>query len=324
MILSIIIPCFNCFDKMKRCLFSLEQQTIANFEVVIIDDCSTDNTYLQLLDYQSRTSLDLKILRNASNKGPGETRNKGLSVAVGDYIFFVDSDDFLDNSTCEKIKDCINSNPCDLLVFDYFTLYLNKKMYGSSIPTSGNGYIEFKHALVKMKGATWCKVYKKTIIEENGLIFLSLFIKEDMPFSKCALNYCNKIFYYKEPLYNYVINKESLMYSNRAYDFENDIMAFQYLENFYAGYPEELTALFNSELLYPCTMNLIISGVQLNQVKQIIQSWIDKYPLFYADKWTNSLPYHQRYIIHCIYRKKWLHAKIGVHLIRLLKLLRTL
>ena len=87
-IFSIVIPCYNSWRYMERGLHFLEKQTFIDFEVIFVDDCSTDDTYCQLEKYQQQSILSIRIIRNIKNSGPGESRNYGIKMAKGDYIAF--------------------------------------------------------------------------------------------------------------------------------------------------------------------------------------------------------------------------------------------
>ena len=96
---SIIIPAYNCENYISKCLESIFNQSYKNFEVIVVDDCSTDKTFEILKKY-----TNIKLLSTPVNSRQGTARNIGLDVCTGDYILFVDSDDSLyDNTVLNKI-----------------------------------------------------------------------------------------------------------------------------------------------------------------------------------------------------------------------------
>ena len=115
--ISVIIPCFNADKYIVRCLDSLTQQTYPNLEIICIDDCSTDNTTQTIQDYiATHTGHTIKLLRHQKNGGVSVARNTGLDAATGDYIGFVDADDYIDHDFYAKLYHCITKNDADIAV----------------------------------------------------------------------------------------------------------------------------------------------------------------------------------------------------------------
>ena len=120
--LSIIIPCYNSEKYLERCLQSLIVQK-GNYEIIIIDDGSTDNTSIILDRYSVHSNI--KIFKQ-ENKGVSSARNFGLKVAQGEYVLFVDADDFVSSNYISALES--NNDKSDLLMFDFF---INNKRNGN-------------------------------------------------------------------------------------------------------------------------------------------------------------------------------------------------
>jgi Glycosyltransferases involved in cell wall biogenesis len=114
--ISIIIPVYNVEKYLAECLDSCVNQTLKDIEIICVDDCSTDNSYTTLKDYQQKDSR-IKIFRHEENKKQGTARNKGLEVATGKYIWFIDSDDYIDTKACQILYDAIKKFNVDMLCF---------------------------------------------------------------------------------------------------------------------------------------------------------------------------------------------------------------
>lgn len=117
--ISIIIPAFNLEPYIAACLESLEKQTADKscYEVVIIDDCSSDNTLKKIKS--NATSLNLKIAQTEENSGPGIARNKGISLAKGKYILFLDGDDLLVPGALERLCELMQKHDYDLITYNW-------------------------------------------------------------------------------------------------------------------------------------------------------------------------------------------------------------
>ncbi len=102
---SIIVPVYNVEEYLDDCLISLMSQTYENIQIFCIDDCSEDSS-LEILEYYQKLDNRIKIIKNRINSGLSVSRNKGINVATGKYLMFVDSDDWLDKQSIEKLVYC--------------------------------------------------------------------------------------------------------------------------------------------------------------------------------------------------------------------------
>ena len=114
--ISIIIPVYNVEKYLAECLDSCMNQALEDIEIICVDDCSTDNSYKILEEYQQKDSR-IKIFRHEKNKKQGAARNKGLEIATGEYVWFVDSDDYIDTKACQILYDTIKEFDVDMLCF---------------------------------------------------------------------------------------------------------------------------------------------------------------------------------------------------------------
>ena len=126
MLISVVIPVYNTSSYLARCIDSIFEQDLKDVELIFIDDCSTDNSFEVLNQcLKGRESENLTIVKNPKNLGSGETRNKGISLAKGDYVIFVDSDDYVTSKYFQVLKNAIESRP-DIVVFDMTEIWTNK------------------------------------------------------------------------------------------------------------------------------------------------------------------------------------------------------
>ena len=159
-LISIVIPVYNSFNIIDKCLESLENQTSRNFEVIFIDDCSKGNDYEELKKKLNNYSFVYQIHQNIKNSGPGFTRNNGIKLSKGSYIVFIDSDDYVSSNFIEIIEKNINEESPDVIIFDYYIEKNNKLNKTDGLPLK-QGRISKLDALALSKGACWGKVYKK-------------------------------------------------------------------------------------------------------------------------------------------------------------------
>ena len=116
--ISVIVPMYNSFRRMKKNLEVLSEQKDAEIELILVDDCSTDDSYAQALDYAAGSSFPFILIKNEKNSGPGVSRNNGLIHATGDYLIFVDSDDYFSENFTKELAPLLEKD-IDCVVFDY-------------------------------------------------------------------------------------------------------------------------------------------------------------------------------------------------------------
>lgn len=195
--ISVIVATYNNGDTIIQNINTVLKQTYENIEVVLINDGSTDNTSISLLkNFQNNNKV---IIVNQTNKGLGAARNKGMSLATGDYILFMDGDDFLlKDSAIETLVKLIQVESLDWVVFGFAYVYKEKKMLPKNV---GLDYIN-------MYSAVWNKMYKTELIKE--LSFPESLRFEDMAFTiEAYLNSQHKGIL-NEPLYGYFQRSDSI------------------------------------------------------------------------------------------------------------------
>lgn len=218
--ISIILPCFNVAKYIDNCIQSILKQTFNNFEIIAINDGSTDDT-LSILNNYNLSSNKLKIF-NQENYGVSASRNLGLQFCRGKYVVFVDSDDYLELDYLEKLYQNITKNDNDLVCCAYFDHYKSKNQYLTSYLITGKiiPNIFISYLFKNIGGVLWDKIYKLDIINTFRIRFESnLNISEDLIFNLKYLQHINNIFIINDPLYHY--NRENLIGLSRSISLKN-------------------------------------------------------------------------------------------------------
>lgn len=231
---SIIIPVYNSEKYLEQCLNSIINQSYQEFEVIIVNDGSTDNS-LDICKKFCKRYKKIKLI-NQKNKGVSAARNIAISLAKEKYIMFIDADDFLDELALEKIYNKLND--IDLLCFSYKKIYKNK-----TVDVELENDLDSKEKIQdriflddKIGGFVWNKVFKREIIIENEICFRAdIHYCEDYIFLSEYLKFCKKIKYCRLAVYNYRMRKSSV-----SFDFYNKKNV-SVLKSF-----EKLTELYNN------------------------------------------------------------------------------
>ncbi len=276
--ISVVIPMFNSFGLMKKNLESLSAQKNAEIEVLIVDDKSTDDSLERAKAYALGSRLQIKIIKNPCNVGPGGSRNNGISFATGDYITFVDSDDYLSENFTEKIAPLLENN-YDCVVFDYERNGEDgKKIGGGKCMTSdriAEGLVGRGDALVYVSGSTMGKIYRTAFIKDRKVRFAETYRNEDMPFTKTAVGLAETVYYCPEPFYHYVQREQSLMHDNTLTDEKNCQNAFATVKNRLTGrgLDAELSAMELREVLN----NTVLIRLEKHEKRKNVRAYIKEH-----------------------------------------------
>lgn len=208
--ISVILNVYNGEQYIERCINSVLAQTYKDFELIIVDDGSTDGTTL-ILDRLAKKHDCINLWHN-KNMGIGGSRHFALQKVKGDYMISLDSDDYVDPTFLESLYNAITEQDADLAICDY----VEERETGSQQIqiTERENVSEYTRDLIHGRtwSVVWNKLIKTSIVKANGIDYdESLRYWEDVPFSICYSLYCNKIAWVHKPLYHYVkTNDDSL------------------------------------------------------------------------------------------------------------------
>ena len=214
-IISVIVSCYKCGDRLSKCLESLLGQTLKNIEVICIDDKSPDNTSNIIKSYANRDNRIVPIY-NKKNIGVSASRNKGIEIAGGDYIMFCDADDYYSPSACEEMLNSIEKNNADLAINEINVIYEAH----SELKYSDSKYYSLKFSGLKLVSeevilnidySPTNKIFRKNILKKNMIRFPEGLYYEDAYFCLAYLCCSNTIFFLNKCLYHYIRHEDSIM-----------------------------------------------------------------------------------------------------------------
>ena len=216
MFFSFIIPVYNAERTLDRCLSSLLAQQFNDFEVLLIDDGSKDKSYAICERYANQDARFKRI--HQENKGPSAARNEGLRRAEGEYLCFVDSDDYVVSDYLCRLYEAINKTQAAALFFGYHKVDQEGRILGSYLPPAEASGTAMLAALSEqdMFGYTWIKCLSRECV--GACLFpedMSLF--EDEVFACEVLKGTDQVVVLQEPLYCYVVDGANML-TGRTYE----------------------------------------------------------------------------------------------------------
>ena len=206
---SIVVPIYNVEGYLKKCLDSILNQTFVDYEIILVNDGSTDQSLSIIKEYMSKYP-DIKLI-NQENKGLSEARNSGLKEARGNYVLFVDSDDFIDKDLLLNLNESIINNP-DLVRFQLRvvsdkTIDINEEAFDSL-----NGHDAFKKIIkYRFVENAWAYLYSRKYLIDNGFLFKPNMYHEDYGLIPLAIIKASKVNSISYIGYNYVQRSNSIM-----------------------------------------------------------------------------------------------------------------
>lgn len=214
---SIIIPIYNAAKSLKKCINSILTQTYQNFELLLIDDGSTDSSDT-ICDNYSEQDNRIKVFHQ-KNQGVGASRNTGLKNAKQEWIIFIDADDYVEKDYLQTIVNILNSQNqiIDAIIFPSFKEKpaLRKIEPIDNIFQTSNIYnsktvIEATVLFFQQSASIYSKVYKKSILKKYNVLFHDSCVFEDGMFNLMYFKNTNKVYYQNKAFYHYMI------YTNQA------------------------------------------------------------------------------------------------------------
>ena len=236
---SIIVPVYNAEKYLRKCLDSLIRQTLADIEIIVVNDESPDHSAEIIKEYES---MDKRIkVVNRKNGGLARARNSGLSVATAEYIGFVDCDDWVELEMFEKMYEMGTKYSADIVICDYniiFEKYVEKSRLGMETEVLDmdvlgmRQYFDKYQFVYKHGDQVWNKIYKRGFIQNFGILFEknSEIFHEDKLFNLYCLLNVKKICTIDSSFYNYLQREGSMMTKEKP-DYMNTQMTM--MEKFY-------------------------------------------------------------------------------------------
>ena len=235
--LSLIVPVYNVEKYLPKCLESLTNQTLKDIEIICVNDGSMDNSLAILKEFASKDSR-IRIIDN-QHQGVAKTRNTGIEQSTGEYIGFVDSDDYIDIDFFEKLYNSATKSNSDIAIAsilkhkNFFNIY-NAKYTKEETAITIQDKIKLCEDKKHFFFYAWNKIYHSGFIKENNIKFSEGQIYEDVMFAIKALYYSNKIISVYGTKYHYIEHENSLTkYKDKTGEKEHDLIkAYSELQEF--------------------------------------------------------------------------------------------
>ena len=310
--ISVIVPLYNAENKAELLIRTLKEQTYKNFEAILVDNNSKDNTSKYIKDL-IKDDKRFQLLFE-KKQGPNHARYTGFKKAKGDYVYFADIDDFLDYDTLYQMVKKVTETKCDVVVGDYteFTTDLSIIRHMNGAPNKDTNLKESNEFLF-IKPALWNKLFKRELIKDNYFTYTS--IGEDMVISLSTLAAAKDVRHLNFNVYNYILAEDglsSLVKINHLLQMKDtaDNLIKVFKENKkYETYKEEIDFIVITHILYRAFRGMLLKDKnERNKLRTSTVNYLDTIDVKDNKYYKKSKNY--KFIRKVVYSKFWYNSFI--------------
>jgi glycosyltransferase involved in cell wall biosynthesis len=303
---SVIVPVYNTEKYLQDCLDSLVNQTFKELEIIIVNDGSPDNSEKIIKKYVDRYPF-IKAYKK-KNGGLSSARNYGIEKAQGEYIVFIDSDDYVENNMIEQLYNSMIKNHSDIVVCEF------NYVFNDTTKVRSYSNLDYTIDTVKKYLLTppmaCIRMYKKKLF--TNIKFKEGIYYEDLEMNPKLVMYTNRISFVNEGLYNYVIRDDSIMHQKVFNEKLNDI--YHVLKSnydlLYANYPLEIEYMYIIHLLRTASLRFLEYQEGRVQLERIIKIINDLFPKWNKNAYFKKSSLKIKIICYLAYYKQLFLLKI--------------
>lgn len=295
--LSIVVPVYNVELYLEECLDSLVSQTLDEYEVIVVNDGSTDNSQ-NIIDKYVRNYPSIFRSLTKNNGGLGDARNFAIPFCRGQYITFLDSDDYVEKNAYEELYNLASANKYDILMYDFEWFWENgRKEHRSSLPSGYANDVFNKETYILSNPAACNKIFKTSIFRDNDIRFPVKMWYEDIAIIPSLVQYADKIGYVNKAYYKYRQHDESIMHAEYSHRLLEIIDAMNNLESNFIdnSYYAEREFLYFYQLCYYASFRFIIYH-KYEDIKICMSALYERYP-----NWSNNKYYKNKSMLFKLY-----------------------
>ena len=288
---SVIVPIYNVEKYLPKCLDSLINQTLDDIEIILVNDGSTDNSGNIAKEYKAKYN-DKFIYLEKENGGLSDARNFGIPYAKGEYIAFLDSDDYIEEDAYEKMYEKVKKEDADYIECDFIWEYPNKQIIDKRIE-----YIDKKDMVAKVRVVAWNKLIKRELIIKNNITFPKGLRYEDIEFTYKLIPFLQKVSYIDKPFVHYVQRNNSIanVQNEKTADIFiilDNVEKYYKEKNLYDEYKEQIEYNYARYLLCSSLKRMCKVGDKAKRKELIKKTWEklnSKYPKWHKNNILKSM-----------------------------------
>lgn len=269
---SVIVPIYNVEGYIEKCLETLVNQTLDHIEIILVNDGSKDNSALIAKKYLEKYPEKIVYLEK-ENGGLSDSRNYGMPYAKGEYIVFLDSDDYVEKDMYEKMYEIAKKENSDMVECDFYWEYPDKKK-----EDIGKIYSGKNEMLEKIRVVAWNKLIKREILEKTKIQFPKGYRYEDVEFTYKLIPYLEKVSFLKKPCIHYMQRQGSISNTQNErtkeiFDVLEHVIDYYKQNNFYEKYRNELEYVYIRYAFCSSLLRIVKIGDENIQEQLLQTTW---------------------------------------------------
>lgn len=253
---SVIVPVYNVEKYLEKCLNSLVNQTLENIEIIIVNDGTKDNSEEIIKKFIEKYPQKIVYLKK-ENGGLSDARNYGIPYAKGEYIAFLDSDDYVEKDMYKEMYELAKKENSDMVECDFLWEYSNKTR-----EDIGQVYNGKKEMIEKVRVVAWNKLIRRSIFEKTQIQFPKGLRYEDVEFTYKLIPHLNKVSFLKKTYIHYIQRENSISNlqnerTKEIFTVLDNVIAYYKENNFYDEYKDELEYVYTRYLLCSSLLRMV-------------------------------------------------------------------
>lgn len=303
--IAVIIPCYNSFPYSERCFAALERQTFRDFCVCVVDDCSADDSYDRLCEYAANSSLDMTVLRNETNRGPGYARKTGLEHTESEWVAFCDMDDWYDDDFLEVQLRHAEESGSDLVMCDHFYNYGS----GEAVKSGATDWVDqaevSTETVLACAKMSLCRLLARRSLFER-VEFPEIYYGEDAPVTIQLIANAGKTFVDREAHYHYFIRSGSASFTSSPRSIPDYLTAYGVIRRAVGeNYPRECAYIGVNLVLYGVTLLMLKNRFPRKEIRRTVEEFEKTFPDWHSNPYLSNLDKKKKLYLLAV-RKKWL------------------
>lgn len=319
---SILVPIYNVEEYIESCACSLLEQNMESIEYVFIDDCSPDrsiqilNSVIERYPYRKNS---VTIIRNECNLGIGQCRNKAIEVASGEYIYYVDSDDFIEKYAIKILYDKAKNNNLDIVTAEFYLYLSNQSLSRLTYPVINESKAFFRQLLNKQIPSYLCnKLIRRDLFIDKGIrIPNGVNFMEDFATLPRLVFYAHQIAHLSIPLYYYRQNQNSYCNSLKESSILSAFKAVDTIDDFVGSHCKQG---YSSDLTYCKLQTKLMLAYAAPSFIELICSY---YPALSLGDFSNRFNFRERLLLDLIAQKEYGKIKLLIEIMKFLSRLKS-
>ena len=295
-LVSVVIPCYNAGEYIEKCLLALEAQSFSDFEVIAVNDCSTDDTAAVVRRFAETHDLKITCIDNEVNSGPAHSRNRGVGRSDAEYVAFCDSDDWYEPDYLQLMVEAARGNDADMVFCNSQKILPDGRVVKIELISESCRVETAGDALRLGADSLWSILVKRSIVERTPQPDLRN--GEDMAVIPLMILKSERFGVVTKPIYNYLCRPGSLSLSANERVVASMEASFDHIvKNQVAGYETEIEFIGVKNVVYGVLLNHFKYSKDRKKARELLARFESRFPRWWKNPYIESLPSYKRLFV---------------------------